>query len=156
MSRNPVINKVSVEAGCAGGLDRKAAVTLYVTGYADTVHELVTTLLNEDRANLGAFVASGDRAWVRVQGRDPRRSEEPCPECGTHTYSTWGAVPTPEGTFDRMVCGTCEHAEDEPRISPCPGCGGRGPFVFLGRLGNLNHVRCKACGIDSHFEVKED
>lgn len=37
----------------------------------------------------------------------------------------------------------------------CPACGCE-ELVLLGVLGNLEHVRCRACGADSSHEVEHD
>lgn len=36
----------------------------------------------------------------------------------------------------------------------CDGCGGY-HFTMLGTLGNTTHLRCRACGLDSHIDSEE-
>lgn len=37
-------------------------------------------------------------------------------------------------------------------VNDCPACGG--PLVVLGQLGNTEHYRCQACGLESHAPIE--
>lgn len=55
-------------------------------------------------------------------------------------------VPAPPVSED---CGACN--DTDPEFVACPMCDGDG--VELGRLGNLMHYRCRACGMDFNRRV---
>lgn len=41
------------------------------------------------------------------------------------------------------------YVEGLPEEAPvCVGCGGEGPYEYLGRHGRRNVLRCRACGLD--------
>lgn len=59
------------------------------------------------------------------------------------TMSNFSTLPAPKDSDDDFV------VENEDVECPC--CGG--PCYVLGGLGNLTHVRCRNCGIDSSFKA---
>jgi hypothetical protein len=51
-----------------------------------------------------------------------------------------------DGECDAEGAYSCDEEFEEPESADCPACGG--PGVPLGALGNLEHFRCRNCGID--------
>jgi hypothetical protein len=62
-----------------------------------------------------------------------------------------------DGTYAcACTSGDCDECggedEDEGEAVACGACGGDAPL--MGRLGNLNHYRCRQCGTDSSMEAR--
>jgi hypothetical protein len=51
-----------------------------------------------------------------------------------------------------------ERADESDEWRTCPFCGSKGPHTLIGKLGILNHLRCRACGYTwgTQHEVEVD